>query len=246
MANRYLGSTPFADMLANSIAEDSQIQAAAETLDGMLDKTLRLVPDILVYARLVHASGMEDPTPMLPPLTRLCDLSGGPRPISSGLLNLISWQLHVEGGEDAIDDPAKLCMIMSSLVMHRRRGTPWAVRNALETALGVPAWVKQWFEYGGKPYFFRVRLDVTGNFVDLNWLLSAFRLIMEYKNVRSWLEWLETFSTTILDIFEGVGVAGRTIDQRMLFFPPPPMPQMFSRVGIGVHSHTRFKAGTAA
>ena len=131
---RRLGVTPFRDLLAHSIAADPTMRAAADALDGMLNAATRAIPNVLLYARLAHDTGFVEPVPMLPPLTRLADLSGGLAELPAELLDLLAWQLHVEGYEAAVNVQAKLELISGSLVLHRRRGTPWAVRNGLETA----------------------------------------------------------------------------------------------------------------
>lgn len=86
---RYLGATPFRELLAHSIAADPTVRAAADALDNVLNAAARAVPDVLVYARLARDSGFVDPVPMLPPLTRLAALSGGLRALPEQVL--ICW-----------------------------------------------------------------------------------------------------------------------------------------------------------
>lgn len=230
--SRYLGSTPFRELLAPSIARDPSVRAAAAALDNVLNAAARAVPDVLVYARLARDSGFVDPVPMLPPLTRLSDLSGGLAELPPEALDLLAWQLHVEGYEAAVSVQAKRELVSVSLILHRRKGTPWAVRNALEIALRLPAEVRQWFEYGGKPYFFRVRLDVTGAVFGPESGHNAFRLIHDHKNVRSWLDCLETEAAIPLPESVGVGLADHTATRLLLRFPPPPPSPLRQRIGL--------------
>ena len=236
---KYFGSIPFLELVPPSIAWDKTISDAANALDGFIVDSAKAIPNILLFARLAHDSGFINPVPMLPSMTRLTDLSGGLKELEPYLLDLLAWQLHVESYDAGISLQAKREMIQASLLLHRRNGTPWSVRHALETLLRVPATVPEWFNYGGKPYFFRARLDVTGVYVDLRWLLSAFQIIMDYKNVRSWLEWLETFATIEMEERVGVGVCGNVKEREMLYFPNAPMPEMISRVGVGMACVTR-------
>ena len=148
---RRLGTTPFRELLPDSLSGDSSIRAAAAALDTVLDAAARAIPGVLLYARLAHDTGFVEPVAMLPPLSRLSELSGGLASLPEPVLDLLAWQLHVEGYEAAVDVAAKRQLIAGSLLLHRRRGTPWAVRTALEAALHVPATVQQWFEYGGEP-----------------------------------------------------------------------------------------------
>ena len=221
---RRLGETPLRELLPGSIAEDPTIRAAAEALDAVLDAATRAVPSLLLYARLAHDTGFVEPVAMLPPLTRLTRLAGGLSPLSAGLLDQLAWQLHVESYEAAVDEDAKRRLIAGSLLLHRRRGTPWAVRTALETALRTEATIKEWFNYGGKPFFFRVRLDVSGSGMDEQGLTSAVRLILDYKNVRSWLDCLETFTRRPLPVAVATAGIMRTLNRVRLWFPPRPVP----------------------
>lgn len=236
--SKYLGSTPFRDLLVHSIAADPTMKAAADALDAALLKSVRAIPDVLLFARLANDSGFVTPVPMLPALTRLSDLSGGLAELPESVLDMLAWQLHVEGYEAAVDMQAKRELIQGSLLLHRRKGTPWAVTNALKTALRLPTELTEWFNYGGRPYFFRVALDVTGEDFDATSAANAFRLIYEYKNVRSWLEYLETHSKEILKERVGVGLCSRTNARFRMWFPVPQPPRMKSRVGMAVQGVT--------
>ena len=143
--------------------------------------------------------------------------------------------------EAAYDLEAKERMLLQSLMLHRRKGTPWAVRNALMAAFGMDAGISEWFKYGGKPYFFRAWLDVSGLFWDQDATPKALRLIHEYKNVRSWLEYLETRSRTNMEHHTGIGLASLTRARNRLYFPPVPAPDMVTGTGVGVKTQTSAK-----
>lgn len=132
----------------------------------------------------------------------------------------------MDGYEAAYDYQAKERLIWQSLMLHRRKGTPWAVRNALAAAFGGEAGIDEWFNYAGKPYFFRAWLDVTGLFWDQEATPKALRLIWEYKNVRSWLEFLETRSRTPMEHHTGIGLVERIASRCRLYFSPVPAPDM--------------------
>ena len=231
---KYFGATPFRDLLTHSIASDATMKAAADALDSVLARSARSIPDVLLFARLANDCGFATPLPMLGPLTRLADLSGGLAELPEGILDMLAWQLHVEGYEAAVDVQAKRELIQGSLLLHRRKGTPWAVRNALQTALALPADVSEWFSYGGEPYFFRVGLDVTGAEFTPAMAANAFRLILEYKNVRSWLDYLITRNTTPLDIRTGLAVTGCSAARCHLYFAPPAPAILHERRGLAV------------
>lgn len=235
---RRLGSTPFADLLPGSLSGDAAVRAAAEALDAALNAATRAIPQVLLYARLAHDTGFIEPVDMLPPPARLTEAAGGPAPLPDALLDHLAWQLHVENYETAADTPARRRLIAASLLLHRRRGTPWAVRTALESALSVPAAVEDWFAYGGRPYFFRVILDVTQAGMDEARMADALRIIATAKNVRSWLDYVRTLSRPSLTLRHAVGLA--TAD-RVIIAPwmPGDAPPLSLRIACGAQAVTR-------
>lgn len=52
MSSRRIGSTPFLELVPDSIAGDPVIRAAADALDGLLVPSVRAIPSLLPYARL--------------------------------------------------------------------------------------------------------------------------------------------------------------------------------------------------
>ncbi len=59
------------------------------------------------------------------------------------------------------------------------------------SAVFPTAVVKEWFNYGGKPYFFKVKVSTTNVSFDERTLNTLERLIKDFKNVRSVLEAIE-------------------------------------------------------
>ena len=52
MSSRRIGSTPFLELLPDSIAGDPAIRAATDALDGLLVPSVKAIPSLLLYARL--------------------------------------------------------------------------------------------------------------------------------------------------------------------------------------------------
>ena len=202
---KYFGSTPFIELLAPSIADDRTFRRAAQSVDAPIKAGAQSISNVLIFARLAHDSGFSRPVSMLAPLERLAGLTNGLASLPEPVLDLLAWQLHVEGYDEAVNLQAKREMIWASVILHRKRGTPWAVKHGLETTLQVPAKISEWFEYGGEPYFFRVELDVSGVPIDARAVENAIKVIFAHKNVRSWLEYLRTKSVRKLPVFIGAG-----------------------------------------
>lgn len=233
-----LGQTGFMALVPGSIRDDAQMRGAVRALDTLLAATGQTIPNLLLFSRLARDTGQSQDEDFLPPFVRLINEADGLPALSEALLDLLAWQLHVENYEAAVDIQAKGELICGSLLLHRRRGTPWAVRHGLETALRLPAELRQWFEYQGNPYFFRVRLDVSGHNFDENMAFNAIHLIFEQKNVRSWLDCLETVSTTQLPVALALAGVSRTLTRSRLYFPEPEPVSLPMRVGIGLYNCT--------
>jgi P2-related tail formation protein len=64
-------------------------------------------------------------------------------------------------------------------------GTPWAIKKVLEI-LNLSGEIKEWFEYGGVPYRFKLFMKSIMSDPELWSKLAS--LVNEYKNERSWLD----------------------------------------------------------
>ena len=214
MAGRF-GSTPFADLLANSLARDDTTRAAAESLDGVLGKAAVALPEILLYARLAEAP-LEQ---LAPPLQRLTALAGGLTAIPEALLDLLAWQFHVDGYEAAVTYEDKRRLVDRSILMHRRKGTPWAVAEALRSLGYADARIYEGggvcryngeITYGGAETYaagnrwalFDVEIDLGGDMgVSAASVLRLRVAIEAWKNARSHLRAIR-WKATIGDDFD--------------------------------------------
>ena len=75
-------------------------------------------------------------------------------------------------------------LIRESLHQHRVKGTKYAVEKLLRD-LCRGATVQEWYEYGGKPFFFKVNLHGLLDYGDNG--ETFLRMINATKNERSWL-----------------------------------------------------------
>ncbi|HEC1707682.1 TPA: phage tail protein I [Campylobacter coli] len=91
---------------------------------------------------------------------------------------------------DGLNEKEARKLISKALLLDRYNGTTWAIKEAL-SAVFPTAVVKEWFNYGGKPYFFKVKVSTTNVSFDERTLNTLERLIKDFKNVRSVLEAIE-------------------------------------------------------
>ena len=210
------------EAIAAPIASDSESRAgrAGERHGGdeLLQPSLQGDSRMENLARLIARLSA---LPVSVPIVNLFDR------VDASALASLAEQFHVMGDEGwnlAGTESARRALLKRAIELHRHKGTPWAVRTALETALPTEASIKEWFAYGGDPFFFRARLDVSELGMDESGMTSAVRLILDYKNVRSWLECLETFTRRPLPIAVATAGVMRTLNRVRLWFPPRPVP----------------------
>jgi phage tail P2-like protein len=146
-------------LLPPSLAKDETLNAIAESLDTQLQKVWEELINVVIYPRIDEIDNEE-------------------------LLDLLGWQFHIEGWELAKTVEEKRKLIKSAIELHRYKGTPYAIKKVLE-ALGLQGEVKEWFEYGGESYYFKVFVSSIPS-EELWQKLIA--LIHQYKNERSWLD----------------------------------------------------------
>ncbi len=118
--------------------------------------------------------------------------------LDEDILDILAYDFHVDWYN--YNDPvnAKRAVIKSSVKVHKRLGTKYAVETALG-ALHPGTYIEEWFQYGGDPHYFRVVLDVTHSRV----AASYSRLIKEinyYKRLTSKLESLVYQATVIVEV----------------------------------------------
>ncbi|EFN7881604.1 phage tail protein I [Escherichia coli] len=110
--------------------------------------------------------------------------------VDASALPALAEQFHVQGLEGWLfttDEREKRDLIKQAIELHKYKGTIWAVRRVLEI-LSLPGTISEWFEYGGKAYFFKVDIELVDKGMDENLFNNLVELIHEYKNTRSKLE----------------------------------------------------------
>lgn len=114
-------------LLPEHISGDPRFSAVGKSVNPVL-RTLDLaIPNLLIYARL----GGQSIVSFLPPLRRLTEARPGLAPLSTGALEALAWQFHVDFREVARTDAQLAAMILSSIGWHRIKGTPASIKKAL-------------------------------------------------------------------------------------------------------------------
>lgn len=115
-------------------------------------------------------------------------------------IDSLAWQFHVDFYDYTMTLNQKRELVKQSKILHKIKGTPAAVERAATTVFGKSK-LKEWYEYGGKPYFFGIDLDITESGVDEKSLEKLEMLIMAYKNERSWLDFIHMYLTSHCKVY---------------------------------------------
>ena len=127
-----LSTVALADLLPSSIAADKTVSAAAGAIDPEL--------------RLSSANAA-----LLPILSRIDDLP-------ESWLDRLAWQWHADLYEQDLTIEQKRMIVKRVLLVHRFKGTPYAVKQALADMERDVTLI----EYTGEHHIFELAVDLTG------------------------------------------------------------------------------------
>lgn len=147
------------DILPDSILGDEKVAFAAKALNGELQAVSSSIFEALILSRIDE--------------------------LSEEAVDLLAWQFHVDFYDPALSLESKRNLVKSSILVHKRKGTPWAVKQVCNDAFGY-AEITEWFDYGGEPYHFSILTE--GRLIDDAAWKRFFKALDSAKNVRSWLD----------------------------------------------------------
>lgn len=109
--------------------------------------------------------------------------------LPEALIDHLAEQMHVDEYDDNSDLSVKRQQVKESFLLHKFKGTKYAVQKAVSTVY-QSAKVEEWPEYSGEPYHFRVT-GITAPMNETKTINKLVRLINAYKNTRSWLDYVQ-------------------------------------------------------
>lgn len=166
------------DLLQEPLKSDPNVAAAAKAVDQEMAKYENMIPRIHAWT----------------------DIDNQPEQV----VDLLAWTLHCDFYEPlTMELTKKIALVRQAPEMHLRKGTPYAVQE-LVTAAFSEAWTTEWFDYGGRPYYFKVTTtDPVVDELAIQYLVAA---INTMKNTRSWLELIEVLRQLQQNIYYGSGI----------------------------------------
>lgn len=119
------------------------------------------------------------------------------------VLDLLALELGTQYYDDSLDITVKRALVKNTLIWYERAGTPSAVEELVASVFGKGE-VKEWFEYGDDPYYFKV---ITDSLLTAE-AFEQFPIMLEMvKNARSHIRFIEIYRTAAQKIFCGIGWA---------------------------------------
>lgn len=103
------------------------------------------------------------------------------------ILDVLAVELRTQYYEPDMTLETKRSIVKKTLLWYHHAGTPSAVREMIEAVFGIGE-IEEWFEYGGKPYFFKI---ITDTALTEDIMERFAKIIGKVKNTRSHLEAIE-------------------------------------------------------
>lgn len=117
------------------------------------------------------------------------------------ILDILAVELRTPYYREEMEIRTKQEIIKRTVMWHLTAGTPRAVEELVATVFGEGK-VKEWFEYGGVPYRFKI---VTNALLTENMNAFFSEMIEVVKNMRSHIEAIEIHRTIQQDLYIGIG-----------------------------------------
>lgn len=106
-------------------------------------------------------------------------------------LDEMAWEFNIDWWDSAFSLETKRAVIKTCYRMHEKRGTKWAVEELITSAFGMGK-VEPWFEYGGDPFWFKIKTSATLTKDGMAYFLS---MSDKVKSARDHVEMIEVTRT---------------------------------------------------
>ena len=142
---------------------------------------------------------LREGTRLLNRYTQLCYVYCSIDTAPNDVVDLLAKELRTQYYSDALELDVKRGLVRNTLIWYMTAGTPAAVEELVGIVFGEGE-VSEWFEYGGKPYWFKIKTNAILT-EDMNTFFSD--MIRRVKNTRSHIEAIEIHRTIEQTIYAG-------------------------------------------
>ncbi len=155
---RDIYSVNFADYLPETLKRDPKMKALAAAVTEQMLGVSGEIDNVLIYSRIDE--------------------------LPEELIDILAFDMHVDWYDYSYPLATKRNVLKNSVKVHKKMGTKYAVETALR-AVHKDAGVSEWFEYGGKPYHFKLHVDISKSGMSENTGNEIAAKVYFYKNLRS-------------------------------------------------------------
>ena len=141
-----------------ALQKDPSVVALAEAIAELLAKRTTEIEQLLIY----------------PAIDRL----------DQQLLDILAYDFKVDWWDADYSLEEKRRTLKDSWRVHKLLGTKAAVETAIRAIYPLTT-VEEWFEYGGEPYHFRLRINITDDNIHSEKQRRVLERLNYYKNLRS-------------------------------------------------------------
>lgn len=167
------------DLLPPNFKTDPTMSAAARSLDNEM-RTMTGEIEALSFIKRLHAGD-----------------------ITHAEADEKAWEYHVDFYDTSLPQEQKIQLLLNAKEFHRQKGTPAAIEDLITILFGEGK-VEEWFEYSGKPGYFRV---ITNNpEVTVERAQDFYRAIASVKRLSAHLEEVILSQTESLQLYFGTGM----------------------------------------
>lgn len=119
--------------------------------------------------------------------------------VSEKIIDYLACEYRTPYYDEALDLKTKRNLVKSTMLTYQKIGTTNIIKEYLNT-LNEETDVAEWYDYDGKPYNFKIFLNISENReVDEKLLTDIKNKIEKIKNVRSSLEAIEILNSSNYD-----------------------------------------------
>lgn len=157
---------------------------------------LRVLPEVLHNDEkmLAIATAVADELAHLSEQTALTMIYTNIDTLPEAVLDMLAMDFKVDWWSYDYTIEEKRQTLKDSWYVHRHLGTKNAVERAL-SAIYADTTVIEWFDYGGKPYHFKLIIPVDQDSLDLTKHSTVLSLVNYYKNLRSVMDEVEYYGS---------------------------------------------------
>lgn len=149
-----------------ALQKSAKLVALSESIANVLDKRREDIQRVSIYSQIDE--------------------------LPEELIDILIHDFKVDWCDESYTLEEKRNTLKESWYVHRRLGTTAAVKTAI-SAIYPDTLVSEWWEYGGKPYHFRLLINSTFDKVQPDKHHRVIEMVNYYKNLRSVLDTVEYY-----------------------------------------------------